>query len=80
MKPIVVKPNIYIDFNEENNEEGTKVKVGDNVRISKFKNIFAKGYVPNWSDEVFVIKESKNAVPWTYVISDIEAKETEKLR
>ena len=43
-------------------------KVGDHVKISKYKNTFAKGYVPNWSEEVSVIKTVKNAVPWAYVI------------
>ena len=46
------------------------VDAGDNVRISKYKNIFAKGYVPNWSGEVFVIKKVKNTVLWTYVIKE----------
>ena len=50
-------------------------EIGDNVRILKYKNIFAKGYVPNWSEEDFVIKKVKNTVPWTYVISDIKGKE-----
>ena len=45
-----------IDFTKENDKEGPKIKVGDNVRISKYKNIFAKDYVPNWCEEVFVIK------------------------
>ena len=45
-----------------------KFKVGDHVRISKYKNIFAKGYTPNWSEDVFVVKEIKNAVPWTYAM------------
>ena len=44
--PVDVKPSIYIDFNKENNKEGPKFKVGDNVRISKYKNTFAKGCVP----------------------------------
>ena len=48
-----------------------KFKVSDHVRISKYKNIFTKGYTPNWSEEVFVIKEIKNTVPWTYVINDL---------
>ena len=47
------------------------MKVGDHVRISKYKNIFAKGYTPNWSVEVFVVTEFKNTVPWTYVINDL---------
>ena len=44
MKPIDLKSNTYIDFNKENNEEDPKFEVGDHVRISKFKNIFAIGY------------------------------------
>ena len=50
-------------------------KVGGHVRISKYKNVFAKGYTPNWSEEVFVIKKVKNAVPWTYVINDLNGEE-----
>ena len=50
-----------------------KFKIGDHVRISKYKNIFAKGYTPNQS-EAFVISRMKNAVPWTYVISDLTVK------
>ena len=49
-----------------------KIQIGDNVRISKYKNVFAKGYTPNWSEEVFAIKKVKNTVPWTYVISDLK--------
>ena len=70
-KPVDVKPSIYIDFNKESNKEDPIYKVGGNVRISKYENIFAKGFVPNCSEEVFVIKKIKNAVPWTYVISDL---------
>ena len=62
MKPIDVKDNTYINIDKEVNDEDPKVKVGDHVRISKYKNIFAKGYSPNWSEEVFVIKEIKNTV------------------
>ena len=51
MKPADVKLNTYIDFNKENNTEGPKSKVGDNVRKSKYTNIFANGYVPNWSEK-----------------------------
>ena len=50
------------------------MKVGDYVRISKFENVFAKDYVPNWSEEVSVIKNVKNTVPLTYVISDLNGK------
>ena len=52
------------------NKKDPKFKVGDNVRISKYKNIFAKGYTPNWSEEVFVISEIKNTVPQTYAINN----------
>ena len=75
MKPVDVKDNTYIDFKKEVNDKDPKFKVGDHVRISKYKNIFAKGYTPNWSEEVFVIKKVKNAVPWTYVINDLNGEE-----
>ena len=74
MKPIDVEDNTYIDF-EEVNDKDPKFKVGDYVRISKYKNIFAKGYMPNWSEEVFVISKIKNTVPWTYVINDLNGGE-----
>ena len=67
MKPVDVKDNTYIDFKKEVNDKDPKFKVGDHVRISKYNNIFAKVYTPNWSEEVFVIKKVKNTVPWTYV-------------
>ena len=70
MKPVDVKDNAYIDFNKEVNDY-SKFKVGDHLRISKYKNIFSKGYTQNWSEEVFVIKKDKNTVPWTYVINDL---------
>ena len=75
MKPIDVKDNTYIAFDKEVNDKGPKFKVGDHVRISKYKKIFAKGYTPNWSEEVFVIKKVKNIVPWTYVINDLNGEE-----
>ena len=59
MKLVNLKPSIYMDFNKESNKEGPKFKVGDNVRILKHKNILAKCYVPNQSEEVFVIKKVK---------------------
>ena len=55
--------------------EDSKFKVSNHVRISKYKIIFAKGYTPNWSEEVFVIKEVKNTVPWTYVICNLNGDE-----
>ena len=75
MKSIDVKDNTYIDFGKEVNDNDHKFKVDDDVRISKYKNIFAKGYTPNWSEEIFVIKNIKNTVPWTYVIDDLNAEE-----
>ena len=75
MKPIDVKDNTYINTDKETIDKDPKFKVGDRVRISKYKNIFAKGYTPNWSEEVFVIKKVKNTVPWTYVINDLNGEE-----
>ena len=75
MKPIGVRNDSFGDYNEESNEKDPKFKVGDHVRISKYKNIFAKGYAPNWSDEIFVVKKIKNTVPWTYVISNLNGEE-----
>ena len=67
IKPVDVKDNIYIDFKKEVNDKDPKFKVGDHVRISKYKNIFAKGYQPNWSEEIFAVSQIKNTVPWTYL-------------
>ena len=74
MKPIDVKDNTYIDIGKESNDEDPKFKIGDIVRISKYKNTFVKGYTPNWSEEVFVIKKVKNTLPWTDVINDLNGK------
>ena len=74
-KPIDVKDNTYINFEKEVNDKDPKFKVGDYVRISKYKNIFAKVYMPNWSEEVFIISKIKNTVPWTYVINDLNGEE-----
>ena len=71
MKPIDSTSDSYAEYNEDSNKEDPKFKVGDHVRISKYKNIFAKGYALNWSEEVFVISNMTNAVPWTYVVSDL---------
>ena len=75
VKPVDVKSNTYIDSNKENNNKDPKCKIGDIVRISKFKNIFAKGYTTNWWEEVFVIKKAKNTVLWTFVINDLNGEE-----
>ena len=82
MKPVDVKDNTCIDSMEllwsvelHFNDKDPKFKVGDYVRISKYKNIFTKGYTPNWSEKVFVIKKVKNTVTWTYVINDLNGEE-----
>ena len=63
MKPVDVKPSTYTDSSKEINNEDPKFRIGDIVRISKYKNIFAKGYVSNCSEEVFVNKKVKDTVP-----------------
>ena len=63
MKSFDVKVNAYIDFSKEVNDKDSNFKIGNYVKISKYKNIFAKGYTPNWSEESFMIKEVKNKVP-----------------
>ena len=75
MKPVDVKDNTYIGFKKEVNDKNHKFKVGDRIRISKYKNIFAKGYMPNWSEEIFIIIKIKNTVPWTYVLNDLNGEE-----
>ena len=75
MKPVDLKYNAYIDFEKEVNNNHPKFKIGGQVRISKYENIFAKRYSPNLSEEVFVIKKIKNAVPWTYIINDLNGEE-----
>ena len=57
MKPFDVKCNSYAEYNVDSNAKDLKFKIGDHVRTSKYKNIFAKAYAPNWSEEVFVIKK-----------------------
>ena len=80
MKPLNVKSNECFNSGKEINDKDRKFKIGDNVVISKYKNIFAKRYVPNWSDKVFVIKRIKNSVLWACVISDLKGeREFEKI-
>ena len=69
-KPVDVKSNTYIEIKDED----PKFKISDIIRISKHENIFGKGYVPNWSEKVFVIKKVKHTVPWAYVISILREK------
>ena len=78
MKHIDVTDDSYAEYNEDFNKKDPKFKVGDHVRISKYKNIFAKGYAPNWLEEVFVISKIKNIVPWTYAVSDLNVEEITK--
>ena len=73
MKPVDAKSSVYIDYSKD---KDTKFKIGDIVKISKYKNISAKDYVSNWCEEIFVIKKVKNTVPWAYVISDLKREET----
>ena len=71
MNPVNFKSGSYIKYNVNYNGKDPKFRVGDHVRISKYKNSFVKGYIPNWSKEVLAIKEVENTVPRTYVISDL---------
>ena len=74
MKPIDVGDNkrVYID---EYNEKDSRFKVGDTVRISKFKNIFAIGYTPNWNREIFIVNKINDTVPYTYNLKDLNNEE-----
>ena len=74
VKPIDTISGSYAEYNVDSYVKNPKFKIGDNVRISKYKNIFAKGYSTNWSEEVFVTSKIKNAVPLTYVINDLNGK------
>ena len=75
MKRIDVKYNCYVEYNVDCYDKDVKFQVGDHVRISNYKNIFPKGYAPNGSEEVFVIKKIKNTVPRTYVINDLDGED-----
>ena len=75
IKPIDITDNSYAEYNEGFNKKDTKFKVGDHVRLLKSKNIFAKRYAPNWSEEVFVVSKIKNTDPRTYVTIDLNGEE-----
>ena len=75
MKPIDVTGDSYAEYNEDFNTKDPKFKVGNHVRISKYKNIFAKGYTQNWLEDVFVVSKIKDKVPWTYVISNLNGQQ-----
>ena len=66
MKPKDVIDIKYVGYSEETNKKSPTFKVGDNVRTSKYKNIFAKVYTPNWSEDVFVDNKVQNTVPLSY--------------
>ena len=75
MKPKDVKydnKRLYID---EYNKKDSRFNVGDRLRISKFKNIFAKAYTPNWSKEIFIINKTNDTVPYTYNLKDLNDEE-----
>ena len=65
MKLIDVTSDSYAEYNEDSNVTNPKFKVGDHVRISKYKNIFAKGYTQNRSEEVYIVSKINNTIPWT---------------
>ena len=75
IKPIDITNDSYVEYNEESNKKNPKFKVNDHVRISEYKNIFAKEYVPSWSEKLFVVNEIKNTVPWTYTMNDLNGKQ-----
>ena len=74
MKPIDVGDNkrVYI---HEHNEKDSRFKVGDRVRISKFKNIFAKGYTPTWSTGIYIVDKINDTVAYTYNLKDLNDEE-----
>ena len=74
MKPKDVTDDSFV-YVEESDKEDPKFKVGDYVRISKYKNIVTNGYTPNWNEEVFVVNKVKSTVPWTYLINDFNGEE-----
>ena len=75
MKPKDVKNDIKRVYIDEHNERDSGFKVGDRVRIIKFKNIFAEGYTPNWSTEIFIVNKIDDTVPYTYNLKDLDGEE-----
>ena len=73
MKPVDIKWNTFVNFNRKTDDQDPEFKIGDIVRITKYKNTFAKGYVPNWSEEAFMIKILKTLCSWSYAISDYKS-------
>ena len=77
MKPFDVTSDSYAEDSKDSNEKDPKFKVGNFVKISKYKSIFARGYTENLSEEGFVIRKMKNTIPWSYGISDLNGEETD---
>ena len=75
MKPIDVGDNNKRAYIDEQNEKDSRFKVGDRVRISRYKNISAKGYTPNWSKEIFIVDKINDTVPYTYNLKDLNDEE-----
>ena len=75
MKSIDVTSDSHAEYNEDFTKKDPKFKAADHVRVSKHKNIFAKRYAPNWSEEVFVVSGIKDTVPWAYIVSDLNGEE-----
>ena len=75
MKTFDVRSSTYSNSSKDINEKDPKFKFADIVRLSKYKNIFVKGYTLNWLKEVILIKDVKNTVPWAYVINDLNGEE-----
>ena len=76
MKLIDDRSGSFAEYSIDSNTKDAKFKIGDHIKISKDKNVFAKGYAPNWSNEVFVIRKVKDTMAWTYVISDLNGEES----
>ena len=77
MKPNQVNaknsPTVYkrlMMLNKKFGDRPPKFKVGDSIRISKYKHVFSKGYTPSWSGEVFTVQEVKGTKPTTYILKD----------
>ena len=71
IKPKDVTNDSFVEYVEESSKKDPKFKVGDHVRISKYENVFSKGYTSNWSEEMFVVNKVQNTAPWTYLINDL---------
>ena len=71
----MLQVTFFAEYNEESNEKGPKSKVGDHVRISKFKMYLLKVMHLIGAKKFLLLKKRKNTVPWTYVISDLNREE-----